>query len=73
VAASGAKTKAEPGVKSVSSPIVKREKPCIYHIANKLHLKDPSNTLYKYPRGVTACLYRHVALNKIERDYRTRQ
>jgi hypothetical protein len=69
VSTSGVKIKAEPGVKSVvGSPIVKRENPCMYHLANKLNLKDSSNTLHKCPRGVTDCLCRHLALNKIQRD-----
>jgi hypothetical protein len=64
-----ATVKVEPGPKPVKgSPVVKRENPCIYHMANKLGLKDSNSVLYKCPRGVKDCLYRHLPLHGIQRD-----
>jgi hypothetical protein len=64
-----ATVKVEPGPKPVlGSPVVKRENPCIYHMANKLGLKDSNSALYKCPRGVKDCLYRHLPLHGIQRD-----
>ena len=51
-----------------SPATTKHDCSCIYHIATRLGLKDPNNTPYKCPHGVAECRYRHVALNKIQRD-----
>jgi hypothetical protein len=70
-AVSGIKIKLEPGSGAkgdVTSPPVKRDGPCIYHLAVKLNLKDPSNIAYKCPHGVAACRYRHIALGSTTRD-----
>jgi hypothetical protein len=71
-AASGVRIKIEPlagsGKGSVQSPVVKRDGPCIYHVAFKLDLKDPNNAPYKCSHGVAGCRFRHLALNKIPRD-----
>jgi hypothetical protein len=70
-AGSGVKIKLEPGsgIKGgVTSPPIKRDGPCIYHLAVKLSLKDPNNIPYKCPHGVAACRYRHLALNSTVRD-----
>lgn len=48
--------------------MVKRDGPCMYHLATKLKLKDPNQLTYKYPHSMEKCRYRHFALNTIRRD-----
>jgi hypothetical protein len=70
-AVGGVKIKTEPtsGTKGgITPPLIKRDGPCMYHLATKLSLKDPSQIPYKCPHGVTECRYRHLALNKTRRD-----
>ena len=70
-ALAGVKVKSEPtsGAKGGSEPpVVKRESPCMYHIALKLNLKDPNQVLYKCPHGMEKCRYRHLALKATRRD-----
>ncbi len=63
------KTEPTPGLKrGVDSPAVKRDGPCMYHIAVKLKLKDPNQVAYKCPHGMVMCKYRHLALNVTRRD-----
>ena len=70
-AAKGIRIKLEPGSGtkgSIHSPVVKRDGPCIYHLAVKLNRKDPNNTPYKCPHGVAGCRHLHLALNKTPMD-----
>jgi hypothetical protein len=58
-----AKVKVEP----VTSP-VKNDRCCVFHMASKLNIKGPNNIIYECPRGVKLCAYKHLALNKTQRD-----
>ena len=61
------KVKQEPTVPGSSPSPAKRDFPCMYHLCTKLSLKDPNGVVYKCPRGVTQCSYKHSPLNAVFR------
>ena len=66
--------KTEPGsVKKELKPlnnggaVVKREAPCVYHLANRLMLKNAAKEVYKCPYGIKDCRFKHLALTSTTR------